>query len=44
MILNLRGDGANLSDKVKLLKRFSDLVVIVADTHSAFKGNLFKIA
>jgi len=42
--LNLRGDAALLVDKVKILKKFSDLVVILADSHHLFKPSLFQVA
>ena len=40
-ILNLRGDASQMKDKVNILKKFSDLIVIIADSHKDFKDSLF---
>lgn len=35
-VLNLRGDAESLPDHVRMLKKFSDLVIIVADSYKKF--------
>ena len=35
-VLNLRGDADNFPEQVELIKKFSDLVIIISDSYTSF--------